>query len=115
VNTALERYEDSKFDATKRKELVAELESCMQTKVFGNIDMGRVTQWSFRWDEGSRRMAKYNMSGVVVGKLMKRLHVIADTLFSSKFDEDPMSEADSQLIRSKNFRLKRSGPNYPRP
>jgi hypothetical protein len=37
VISALQRYEDSKFDALKRKEMVAYLENCMRTQVFGSM------------------------------------------------------------------------------
>jgi hypothetical protein len=105
VNSALERYKDSKIDATRRNEMVSELEQCMRTKVFGSSNMNRLTQWSFRWDDGNRRMAKYNMSGVLAGKVMKHLHFIAYTLFQSKLDEDAQSEEHAQHIRSQNMRL----------
>jgi hypothetical protein len=50
-------------------------------------------------------MAKYNMSGVLAGKVMKKLHLIADTLFHPKLDEDPQLEAQAIMIRNRNLQV----------
>jgi hypothetical protein len=104
VNSALERYEESKFDGDKRKELVNDLENCMNTQVFGNPATGRVSQWSFSWDDGGRRMLKYGMSGVTAGKVMRSLHFISAVLYHPKLDQESHSEMESELIRDQNLK-----------
>ena len=79
----------------------------MKTQVFGNISTGRVSQWSFTWDDGKRRrMAKYNTSEVVAGKIIRGWSKLANTRFAKKLDKDSNSEREAQLIRNKNIALK---------
>jgi hypothetical protein len=105
VNSALERYDESKFDAARRLQLKSDLEDCMNTQVFGNPCTGRVSQWSFAWDNGNRRMLKYGMSGVTAGKVMKSLITICNTLFHENLDQEAHSELESTLIRRNNILL----------
>jgi hypothetical protein len=105
VNSALERYKDSKVNCAKRKQLVEDLEKCLNTQVFGNPDTGRVSQWSFTWDDGNRRMPKYNMSGVTAGKVMRSLNKICNVLFDETLDQESHSETESLIVREQNNQI----------
>jgi hypothetical protein len=105
VNMGLERYEDGITDAQQRKKFVADLQSIMNTHVFGNPTTGRVAQWSFTYAPGNRRMAKYKMSGVLAGKVIKALSVIVKTVFAEHLDQESKNESDAQHIRYQNSTL----------
>jgi hypothetical protein len=105
VNSGLERYEEGFFDGEVRQKFVTDVQTVMNTHVFGNASMGRVTLWSFTWAPGNRRMAKYAMSGVTATKLMRGLSMIVKTVFSSAFDQESKSEQEGKLVRQQNSAL----------
>jgi hypothetical protein len=105
VNMGLERYEEGLVDSSQRKKFVIELQSVIQTHVFGNPTTGRVAQWSFTWAPGNRRMAKFAMSGVTASKLMRGLSLIVKTIFSPNLDQESTTESQAELIRNQNSRL----------
>jgi hypothetical protein len=77
----------------------------MNTQVFDNPKTGRVSQWSFKWDDGNRRMPKYGMSGVTATKVMKSLQHISNVLFDETLDQESRSDIDSHKIRNQNLRI----------
>jgi hypothetical protein len=101
----LERYEEGVLDGESRKQFVSDVESVMKKQVFGNESMGREAQWTFMWAPGNRRMAKYSMSGVTVGKIIRGLSTISKTVFAPHLDQESKNEDDANSIRQQNLIL----------
>jgi hypothetical protein len=102
INTALERYGDSKYDSMKRSKFEEEVTDCMRKKNFGNEESGRLSQWKFKWKEGNCSIEKQSFTGSTCTKFMMGMAVLAATIYKPELDQGPNKNNNHQLVREKN-------------
>jgi hypothetical protein len=105
LNSGLERYGDSVEDGTKRKLFETTITEVIRTKVLGNEECGRASQFTFNWSKGGRSVEKSSFTGPTCDKILMRLKVLATAIFDLSMDEHKEDEDETLKARQENYNI----------
>jgi hypothetical protein len=108
INMALERYGDSKVNATKQKLLAANTELCMKQEAIGEESRNITCQWKFTWSKSKKGFSdkpsteKPNLSDNQAQKIFTKFKTIVKVVFNADLDEDCMNPDEVATKRVHN-------------
>ena len=107
LNQMLSRYAE-RCDSSVRKSCVAAVEACMKERVLGDVENGRINQWSFPFTENKKRASPRTLTGEHAARCMSGLTELADEIFQQEFDQ---SGSDERKIREDNEKMRKEWHN----
>jgi hypothetical protein len=105
INSALERYGDSPYDANQRKLFDTTISECIRGKILGNEECGRPSQFTFTWCKGNRSVEKPSFTGSGCNKVLVGLKKLATQIFDPTLDEESENNDERLNVRTKNSNL----------